>query len=392
MGSRRTSCLERHHWEDEMKLLSKSKIAAACLAAGLGLTAAAGGAQAEKFKIFLSMSYIGNDWQAEAANMVKAMASSSTYKDKVDLEVQVAGPNAQRQIQQINAMVQAGAKAIIVYPISPTALNQVVKNACAKGVVIIAYDSIISEPCAYNVHIDQKAWGEASAEWLVDHMGGKGNVVMVTGVPGTTVDTLRNEGAKAVFAKHPDIHVVGEVTGMWSQAVARTELTKLIATKPWDQINGLWMQAGCYTANSMQSEAGVTDDKIRPCAGEASNGGRIQMLPTGTEVEGASGTYRPMGAKRWSSGSQNFTGALALALAVKKLEGGTIPQLTTVGQNIITNENVKLCKEGSWAEMKAGCNVFEPSIIANPGWFASVYSETTPEIGLNAALVGQPEN
>jgi ribose transport system substrate-binding protein len=116
------------------------------------------------------------------------------------------------------------------------------------------------------------------------------------------------------------------------------------------------------------------------------------MLPVGTEVEGASGTYRPMGAKRWSSGSQNFTGALALTLAVKKLEGQEIPALTTVPQTIVTNENVKLCKEGSWAEMKAGCNVFQPSIIANPGWFASVYSETTPEIGLNAALVGQPEN
>ena len=112
-----------------MKLLSKSKIAAACLAAGMGLVSASAGAQAEKFKIFLSMSYIGNDWQAEAANMLKAMAASSTYKDKVDLEVQVAGPNAQRQIQQINAMVQAGAQAIVVYPISPTALNAAVKNA-----------------------------------------------------------------------------------------------------------------------------------------------------------------------------------------------------------------------------------------------------------------------
>ena len=69
------------------------------------------------------MSYIGNDWQAEAANMVKAMAAHKDFKDKVDLQVQVAGPNAQRQIQQINAMVQAGAKAIVVYPISPTALN-----------------------------------------------------------------------------------------------------------------------------------------------------------------------------------------------------------------------------------------------------------------------------
>ena len=76
---------------------------------GLGLAAgvAAGAAQAaDKFKVYLSMSYIGNDWQDEAAKMVKAIAASSEYKDKVDLKIQVAGPNAQKQIQQINAMVR----------------------------------------------------------------------------------------------------------------------------------------------------------------------------------------------------------------------------------------------------------------------------------------------
>ncbi len=99
---------------------------AGAAALGLGMAGAlAGAAHAsdKKFKIFLSMSYIGNDWQAEAANMIKAMAQHKDYADKVDLQVQVAGPNAQRQIQQINAMVQQGAQAIVVYPISPTALN-----------------------------------------------------------------------------------------------------------------------------------------------------------------------------------------------------------------------------------------------------------------------------
>ena len=91
------------------RALVKASGLAAAAAVLIGL---AGGpdhaAAADKFKIFLSMSYIGNDWQAEAANMVKAMAAHKTMADKVDLQVQVAGPNAQRQIQQINAMVQAG--------------------------------------------------------------------------------------------------------------------------------------------------------------------------------------------------------------------------------------------------------------------------------------------
>lgn len=371
-----------------MRMTARVGLAALCALAGAVPPAMA----QEKQKVFLSMSYIGNDWQAEAANMVKAMAASKALRDKIDLEVQVAGPNAQRQIQQINAMVQAGAKAIVVYPISPTALNQVVKSACAKGVKIVAYDSVITEPCAYNVTIDQAEAGRRTAEWLVEKLGGKGNIVLVTGVPGTSVDSGRTNAAKEVFAKHPGIKIVGEAVGLWSQAVARTELSKLLATRNWNDIDGLWMQVGCYTANAMQLEAGHTAEQLKPCAGEGSNGGRIQMLKAGTEVEGADGAYKPMGAPRISYASPPYSGAYALKLAAELLDGKEVPHNVTLPLPIVTNETIKLCETGSWDEMKAGCNVFKPSIIPNPGWFASIFSEETPEVGLNAALVGQPEN
>jgi len=362
--------------------------AAALILAGM----AGGSAQAQdKYKIFLSMSYIGNDWQAEAANMVKAMAASKDMADKVDLQVQVAGPNAQRQIQQINAMVQQGADAIVTFPISPTALNQVVKNACDKGVVVFAYDAEITEPCAYNIHIDQTEAGRVTAEWLADKLGGKGNIVFLTGVPGTSVDTQRTAAAKEVFAKYPDIHIVAEAVGMWSQAVTRTELSKILATHNWDEIDGLWMQVGCYTANAMQLETGKKPEDLLPCAGEGANGGRIQMLPIGTEVEGASSPYAPLGAPRISYASPPYSGGLALKLAVDKLDGKDVAKLTILPLPLVTNETIKLCKEGTWTEMKDGCNAFSPALVPNPGWFASIFSEQTPELGLNAALVGQPE-
>ena len=373
-----------------MKFMKWSLGVAAAMTLAGGLALAPAQAQ-DKYKIFLSMSYIGNDWQAEAANMVKAMAAHKSMADKVDLQVQVAGPNAQRQIQQINAMVQQGADAIVIFPISPTALNQVVKNACDKGVLVFAYDAEITEDCAYNIHIDQHEAGRVTAEWLADKLGGKGNIVVLTGVPGTSVDTQRTEAAKEVFAKYPDIKIVGEAVGMWSQAVTRTELSKILATQNWDDIDGLWMQVGCYTANAMQLEAGKTPEQLLPCAGEGANGGRIQMLPIDTEVEGASSPYAPLGAPRISYASPPYSGALALKLAVKKLEGGDVEKLTVLPLPLVTNETIKLCQEGTWQEMKDGCNAFPPSIVTNPGWFASIFSEETPEVGFNAALVGQPE-
>jgi ribose transport system substrate-binding protein len=360
------------------------------LGASVLLTSSAANA-ADKFKIFLSMSFIGNDWQAEAANMVKAMASHKSMADKVDLQVQVAGPNAQRQIQQINAMVQAGAQAIVIFPISPTALNAAVKNACNKGVLVFAYDAEITEPCAYNISIDQEEAGRVTAEWLVKKLNGKGNIIAITGVPGTSVDTLRTKAAKEVFEKNPGIKIVAEAVGMWSQATARTELSKILATHNWDEIDGLWMQVGCYTANSMELEAGKKPEELLPCAGEGSNGGRIQMLPVGTKVEGGESPYAPLGAPRISYASPPYSGGLALKLAVQKLEGKDVPKRVTLPLPLVTNETIKYCETGSWAEMKAGCNAFPPALVPNPGWFASIFSEQTPEIGFQGALVGQPE-
>jgi ribose transport system substrate-binding protein len=142
----------------------------------------------------------------------------------------------------------------------------------------------------------------------------------------------------------------------------------------------------------MQLEAGRKASQLLPCAGEGSNGGRIQMLPADTNVEGASPPYAPLGAPRISYASPPYSGALALKLAVQAIEGKDVPHVTILPLPIVTSDTIKLCQEGTWQEMQNGCNVFKPSIVSNPGWFASIYSAQTPEVGLGAALFGQPES
>ena len=75
-----------------------------------------------------------------------------------------------------------------------------------------------------------------------------------------------------------------------------------------------------------------------PCGGEASNGGRLQMLPAGTKLDGANGTYRPLGALRLSSGSQNFSGALALRALVAKLTGQGDPGASPSSSRVLCRE------------------------------------------------------
>jgi ribose transport system substrate-binding protein len=343
-------------------------------------------AQEKKYKVFLSMSWIGNDWQTGAMNMITAMSRHKNYRDIVDFSVQASGDNAQKQIQQINAMVQQGADAIIIYPISPTALNQVVKRACDKGVLIFTYDSVVEEPCAHHVGIDAELSGYERAKWLFTELGGKGNIVELTGAAGTSFDARQNAGTARALKEFPDIKIIASANGQWSQPEARVQMTKILATHSWDEIDGIVTQTGCYTLTVMQLEAGIANKDLKPCGGEAANGHRIQMLPEGT-VDGA------VGLRSYSSGSAVFGAAVAFKLAMEKLVNGKEPaKSTTVTHSPVTNETVKLCQEGTPEEVKAGCNVIHPSLMPNPLFYSDVFApDLLPELGLNAVLIGQPE-
>lgn len=369
--------------------IARAALALFASVAGIGGLSAA----EQPHKVYLSLSYTGNNWQSQAENMVRALAASEAYRNKIDLEVQVAGSNPQRQSQQINAMVQAGAKAIVLYPSSETLLNRAIKNACNRGVVVMAFAAGVTEPCAHNVIDDPAQWARIGAQWLADRLGGKGNVVMVTGVAGYSVDTVRNEVAREVFAKYPDMKVVASVQGMWNDTVVRSEMAKLLATLPWSKIDGLWVQDGCYTLGAMQDEAGIPDDQKRPMSCSASNGERLQMLAKTTTVEGANGSYRPMGYPGISLAASPNMGALALKYAVDIIEGAEMGHEVLIPTDQTPSDKITLCDVGTWAEMNdTGCNVFKPSMADNPGWYSAIFSPELKGLGFQAAKTGKPDS
>jgi ribose transport system substrate-binding protein len=351
----------------------------------VALGAAAVNAQEKHFLIYLSMSYIGNDWQPEAKNMITALAQTAPYNKEVTLRITVAGTNVERQIAQINSAVAAHANGIIMYPISPTALNATVERACAAGVKMIAYDSVVTAPCAYNVTIHQHYAGHITAQWLAEILHGKGNIVMITGVPGTSVDLYRTAAAEAVFKKYPGIHVIAKVPGYWAQAPAKDAMSKILISHPASTINGIWVQVGCYAITQLYLERHYP---LVPCAGEQVQGHLFYMLP---KSEG--GVDLPS----ISYSATNFTGALAFKQLVRLLNGAQTPKITYAKFNLISNRPepgipsvpVKLCTTGSAADLAAGCNVFPKDMNVPPGFFNGFYS---PEIGLGltAALTGSP--
>jgi ribose transport system substrate-binding protein len=99
----------------------------------------------DKFLIYLSLSYSGNMWQSEAANIVKALAKTPPYDEMVELKEVISGTDPQQQIAAYQSMIAEGADGIVSFPISSNALNRVVRQGCEAGVLMFMYDATVTE-------------------------------------------------------------------------------------------------------------------------------------------------------------------------------------------------------------------------------------------------------
>lgn len=361
-----------------MTRMKRLRLSFAALAMGLGMALSPhkdAEAQA-KIKVFLSLSYSGNAWQSEAANIVKALAATPPYDKLVDLREVISGTDVQAQISAYESMIAAGAQGVISFPVSPTGLNRTIRRGCAKGVLFFMYDATVTEPCAYNVSYITSGFGENTAQALVNEMGGKGNIFLSRGVPGNSVDERHTEGAMSVFKKYPGIHVVDEYYGMWSDQTTQSETAKALAAHP--DVDGIWAQAG--EDGAIKALLATGRQKLIPVTGENSNGFRLAL---------ANPAYQARGLQGVSSGSPPATAGLAFKLMMEML----VKKRVLPGHNIqyplpwVPAAAVKLCTTDKFEN---GCNTFPGDKV--PDSFVTEVFEPTllPELSQETAAEGKP--
>src|ERR1700756_645294 len=175
-------------------LLAATTIAIAAASAGGNRTHAT---HARQLKIALSNSFIGNTWRLEMENTFKAACKMQPFKSEISCSVYNSGNDVGKQNQQISNLISQHVDAIVIDAASPTGLNGIIGQACARGILVVSYDNVVTAPCAMKVNTDQFKFGTQLAQELVNRLHGKGNVIMVTGVAGTFADAERNKGADA---------------------------------------------------------------------------------------------------------------------------------------------------------------------------------------------------
>ncbi|MCC8180342.1 MAG: ABC transporter substrate-binding protein, partial [Planctomycetes bacterium] len=187
-----------------------------------------------------------------------------------DWYVTNANGDVSKQIADFKDLVTKNCDAIIITAVSPTALAPVCEDATEDGIVVIAFDSCVeTDEIAGKVVSDDQAFGRVGAEFVVEKLGGKGDVAILNGFAGSACSENRYLGAMEVFNKYPGINIVSETNADWDYAKGKVAVEALISSG--QNIDAIWSQGGAMTQAAVDAynEAGK---KLVPMPGEGSNG------------------------------------------------------------------------------------------------------------------------
>ena len=256
------------------------------LVAAAGLLAGPAQADTSKMKIAFSNNYAGNSWRQA---MLKSydIVTKKAVADRVVAAADVfttADKEVPTQAAQIQNLILQGYNAIVINAGSPDALNGAVKQACDAGIVVVSFDGIVTEPCAYRVGVDFKDMGKQEVEQMAKFQPKGGNLLEIRGLAGTSIDDDIHAGILEGVKAHPEFKIVSSVTGDWDQTTAQKAVATVLPSMP--PIVGVVDQGGDgYGAAQAIAAAGKPRPTIiRATARTNCNGGRSRRRRTDTRL------------------------------------------------------------------------------------------------------------
>ena len=209
------------------------------------------GDASKKFVIGVSTQGTNNDWAASA--LVHFNAAFAEHKDQTkELIMKYTGFDDQQQIADIEAFITQGVDAMIVQPVSETSTANVIEKAKEKGIKVIVWGAL-SGTDKYDAYVDRdhKATGGEYAKYVVDRLGGKGNVIVILGYPGSGYSNSVLKGIKEVVDKNPGIKVLGEEYAEYTPDKAKQIVESYFAAGK--QVDGIIVDGGLMGSGALEA-------------------------------------------------------------------------------------------------------------------------------------------
>jgi len=185
-------------------------------------------------KIAFSNNYAGNSWRQAMLKSYDAVTKKAVADGVVAASdvFTTADQEVPTQAAQIQNLILQGYDAIVINASSPDALNGAVKQACDAGIVVVSFDGLVTEPCAYRVVVDFFDMGKQEVEQLKALHPEGGNLLEIRGLAGTSIDEEIHKGILAGVEANPQFKIVNSVTGNWDQTTAQKAVATVLPSLP----------------------------------------------------------------------------------------------------------------------------------------------------------------
>jgi ribose transport system substrate-binding protein len=177
------------------------------LSAVASLALGAASASAKELKsIGISLGSLGNPFFIALSKGAEAEAK----KTNPNVKVLTVGYDydLNKQFTQIDNFIAAGVDMILLNPGDPHAIEPAIKKAQARGILVVAVDTA-AKGADITVTTNNVQAGEIACQFIVDKLGGKGDVIVQNG-PQVSSVVERVRGCKSVLAKNPGIKVLSD--------------------------------------------------------------------------------------------------------------------------------------------------------------------------------------
>jgi ribose transport system substrate-binding protein len=199
------------------------------LAATVGASAC-GRASSGTFVIGFSQANLGEPWRVAMNAEVAARA-----KDFPNLQIVYADAQQDnaKQVADVETFLRQKIDLLIISPNEAKPLTPIVQRVFAAGIPVIVLDREI-EGDTYTTFIgaDNRAIGRAAGEYAVSLLGGKGNIVEIKGLPGSTPARDRSEGFHEAIAGSPGMKIIHDPVANWLREEAMTQMEAALAAHP----------------------------------------------------------------------------------------------------------------------------------------------------------------
>ncbi|MCX5517736.1 substrate-binding domain-containing protein [Kaistia defluvii] len=217
-----------------------TKMKWAVTAATLGALLLAGNAiAADKKVVAVSIPAADHGWTSGIVYHAQAAAKEiNAAFPNVEVVVKTS-PSAAAQVSALEDL-SAGRKldALVILPHTSEELTMPVKAVKEGGTFITVVDRGLNDPAIQDLYLagDNIAVGKNTAKFLVDKLGGKGNLVVLRGIP-TVIDDERIQGFKDGIAGS-DLKILDIQYANWNSDDAFKLMQDYLAKYP--QIDAVW--------------------------------------------------------------------------------------------------------------------------------------------------------